>query len=396
MNKPLIVIVGAIIILILLLIWVYLLFFGTPKTAEDLFSNFNLGGQTENIPDQNINATNTEPVLTNVRDKKLRQLTTKPVAGFGEINEFQTPTLPTLYYVEMGTGHIFSINLETSEETRVSGTTVVGANLAEVSSNGDYVVMMSKNNTKSAPLVVGKISTTTSELEIEDFSNPADQFNLSKDGTELMYSSREPEGLVGHVYNFTNQTKKVLFKLPFHETFIQWGEKSNMPHYFNPKPSYALEGYLYQALNEKTSRLPVEGFGLSSLATKDIVAYSAFSMTGTKNYLYDRNLHTNEQIPIRILPEKCVLNSSTSLICAYDGQTSLPAEFPDAWYQGKVSFKDSLFLIDGPNKEDLKLLVNTFTETGRELDITNLKLGISGRVLYFINKNDNTLWMYEL
>jgi hypothetical protein len=285
--------------------------------------------------------------------------------------------------------------LETGEEKRISGTTVAGTNVATISPKGDYAIMGSRNNTKTFPLTIGKISTTTSDLQIEEFSNSAEQFKISDDGKELLYATREPTGLAGHVYNFTKKSDKVLFNLPFHEASIQWGSQSSETHYLYPKAAYALEGYLYQVTNSKISRLPVDGFGFSGLASKDKIAYSTFDGYSLKNFTYNRTDNTIKSTPIRVLPEKCVIYKKTSnIICAFEEINNLPIEFPDAWYQGEVKFKDSLWLISETDN-DLKFLVDTFRETKREVDITNLKSGSSDRAVYFINKNDNTLWMYE-
>ena len=119
MNKPIFIIIGALIILVLIFIWVYLLFFGTPKTVTEVFTDF--GGSSETVIDQNNNidlATTSDNTVINTERKKLRQLTTKQVAGFSEIDEPITASLPSLYYVEMGTGHVYSIQLETGEEKR--------------------------------------------------------------------------------------------------------------------------------------------------------------------------------------------------------------------------------------------------------------------------------------
>ncbi len=396
MNKPIFIIIGALIILVLIFIWVYLLFFGTPKTVTEVFTDF--GGSSETVIDQNNNidlATTSDNTVINTERKKLRQLTTKQVAGFSEIDEPITASLPSLYYVEMGTGHVYSIQLETGEEKRLSGTTVASVNTAIVSPKGDYVVMGNRNNTKTFPLTIGKISTSSTDLQIEEFSNSAEQFKISNDGKELLYATRESTGLGGHVYSFAKKSDKVLFNLPFHEANIQWGSQSNETHYLYPKASYSLEGFLYQVTNGKMSRLPADGFGFSGLATKDKIVYSISEGNSLKNYTYNRNNNARESLPVRILPEKCIISNSTSnLVCAFEETNDLPFEFPDAWYQGKLNFKDSLWLISGTDN-DLKFLVNTFKETNREVDITDLKSGSSDRAIYFINKNDNTLWMYE-
>lgn len=391
MKKQLIIIIGVGIILILLLIWAYLLFFGTPKSGEQVIDNLGLSENNPQVLDTNTNS-NTASTSENTNRPKLRQLTTKPVAGFNEIRATTTDNL-TLYYVEMGTGHIYSQNLETGVENRISATTIAGINTALISNTGEYVVMSNKNN-KNSKLFISKISTTTEEIVPEELSSQVDQFKISLSGNNLLYTTKENFGLAGYSYNLKSGSNKEIFKLPFHEAVMQWGNEASDTHYFYPKSSYLLEGYLYKVKDGKTSRLPIEGFGLTALANDNIAIYSAGTNSVHKNYVYNLSLNTRSEVPFTFLPEKCLLAlKSTKIICAWENK-KLPLEFPDAWYKGSMSYQDSIWIIYG-NDLSSTLVVDTLKESGRGVDITNLSIGNSEKALYFINKNDNTLWMYE-
>lgn len=393
MKQQVLIISGAIIIFLLVAVWVYLLFFGTPKGVQDVFSDLGIvGEETNEIIEEEIVTENTE-----TEDQELRQLTTKEVAGFVEVNEPDRDLnlLPIIYYAEKGTGHIFSINLETGEENRISGTTVPETNVAKISPNKDWVVFGKHSHTKTFPLVIGKLN-TDSEMEIEDFLTTVGQFTLSAKGDELMYTTLEQSGLSAHNYNLNTGKSSDIFDLPFFEATIQWGSGSNDTHYAYPKPSYLFEGYLYKIKNKQISRLPASGFGFSALTNDSIIAYNKTKNQTLLGNIYNYDTKTNKEIPLVTLPEKCVLGEKTAnLICAQDQETSLSFDFPDNWYKGNFNFKDSLWLING---EDLSatLLVDIFAKTNREVDAINLAIGNTERAVYFINKIDNTLWMYEL
>ncbi len=392
MNKPIFIIIGAIIIFILVLVWAYLMFFGTPKNMQDIFADLNF---QENLEDVSINVV-TEDTVVNVNRPALRQLTTRLVAGFREIDAPPTADLPTIYYTEMGTGHIYAINLESGEETRISGTTVVGVNSASISPKGDYVAYGIANSSKNIKLLLGEIS-TSSDLVAEEISTTIDKFWINDNGNELLYTTREEIGLVAYSYNLANSTKRNVFSLPYHEALIQWGSTATAAHYVYPKPAYLFEGYLSEITGNKIKRLPVDGYGFSGLANKDIVAYSTLDRQDVKSYIYNKTNNTHNPFPLQInfMPEKCIISkNNNNLICAYD-TTAKMAEFPDSWYQGVTSFKDSLWLVSG-DALSAQFLVDTFTASNREIDITDLSIGSSERAVYFINKNDNTLWMYEL
>lgn len=399
MKQQIFVIIGAVIILLLVFVWIYLLFFGTPKNIQETITNIGgVGNNTTQVDKNGIEIEDTndeegEPVINTDRPN-LRQLTTKPVAGFREINEPITDELPTIFYVEMGTGHIYSIDLENGDEKRVSATTVAGTNVADISPTGEYAVFGKRNNTKYFPVVIGEIGTST-DTDIIELTSTADQFYIS-DENELLYTTKNLSRLAGHSYDLETNTNRLLFELPFYEATIQWGEDANDTHYAYPNPSSQLEGYLYQINSGNTTRLHAAGFGLSALANDDIIAFNVAEEQIYKGHILNRETNEKTQASWVMMPEKCTISKTTPvLICAEDDEAQLSPNFPDDWYQGEVSFKDSLWVISG---DDLsaRLLVDTFEESGREIDVINMSIGNSTKAVYFINKNDNTLWMYEL
>ncbi len=392
MNKQIFIIIGAVIVLILIVTWAYLLIFGTPKDANDVFTELGLSGEEEEItfvPTPVVE----EPVV-DVEKPKLRQLTTKLVAGYREVTG--SDGIPYVYYVEMGTGHIYSIDLNSSVETRLSGTTVKNTYKAEISPLGDYVAIASLENSKNMPLVLGKMSTTTeSNLELTDFNETVRDFSIS-DKNELMYSSLVNGELVGYYYNLANKKKSNLFSIPFVDANIQWSsDGSTGSQYIFPKASYALEGFLYEVKNNKLTRLPLDGFGFSAAANNEMILYSYLEGNTAISGVYNRETGETQNLDAMVLPEKCFIPKiGLIFVCAYEA-TSKPYQFPDSWYRGETSFKDSLYAISGTEITS-QLLIDTYTESSREIDIVDIKTGEKGEELYFINKNDNSLWMYEI
>ncbi len=394
MQKKVLIIIGSIIITILLLVWVYLLVFGTPKNVSEVFTDFSKNsGEIETVEEAKDTPENQTTVDTT--GSKLKQLTTKPIAGFNEITSTTTNS-KFVYYAEMGTGHIYAINLNTGEEKRLSGTTVTGVNTAAISAKGDYVVLGNRGNDKSIMVTVGKISTSTNEIITKELSTTVDDLTITINGNDLLYTTKDVSSLSGHAYNFKTGTDKTIFTVPFHEAIIQWGKKAEDTHYLYPKPTYLLEGYLYQIKNGKMSRLPVSGHGLTALANEEIVAYTVSKNGERKNYVFDRKTKTTSPLAPSILPEKCIIAvSGYKLICAWEGGVESPIESPDKWYQGVTKYKDSLWNIYGDDST-INLITDTLKDSGREIDIINLMIGNEDRAMYFINKNDNTLWMYEI
>ena len=363
-------------------------------------------GDEVTVPEQNIIATTT----TVTTRAKLRQITTKPVAGFREIisdntNAESESQLPTVYWVEMGTGHIYASDLETKTENRISGTTVGDVNLADISPKGDFVAFGKREYSKNYPLLVSKIDPGEENLSLREVAAKAEQFSISADGKHLLFANKTDYGLTGVAYNLTTQNRSDLFKIPFHEATIQWGSAINSPVYVYPKTSYMLDGFLLEINNGVTKRLSASGIGFSALANSQVILYTSNEKNIPTSHIVDRKTKTDHPLSLSLLPEKCVGTQAISfLICATDRNTTLPSQFPDTWYQGSLRFQDSLWFIRLEDDEvswelltdTTKNELNPTENSGREIDITNIQLGNSSRVVYFINKNDNTLWMYEL
>ncbi len=388
MQKKFFILLALLVIILLVAVWGYLFLNANPDTAEDVFGNLNPGGEV--LPPL---AENPEVATStiNLDRAKLRQLTTKRVIGYTELQNSST-TPAVIYYAEEGTGHIFAIDLGTGAETRISGTTFAQADIASFSSNGKYVAIAGDSSQKSKNLEVGTISTTTNSVSVFITEKVFD-FNLISD--QLTFTAPGTSGAVGYNIDLKTEQKSNIFSLPFFDAAVVWGKAVSDPIYVYPKASYALEGYLYEIENRSLNRLPASGFGFIAFANQDMIVYSTRSNSKPTGYIYNRKNNASGVMQAPVYPEKCTYSSTGyTFYCAHEA-TKPPFEYPDAWYKGTVSYKDGLYRLEGDTMSG-ELLVDTFAETNRELDITNLKLGAYDYALYFINKNDNSLWMYEL
>jgi hypothetical protein len=102
------------------------------------------------------------------------------------------------------------------------------------------------------------------------------------------------------------------------------------------------------------------------------------------------------QLPVATIADKCVWAPDDSMIyCGIPVDPSSDAAYPDDWYQGAVSFSDRIWKIDVASRY-AQLALDFTEETDESLDATALALGPDGATLVFINKNDSSLWSYQL
>jgi len=391
MKQKVFIIFGIIFLIALIALWVYLFFFYGKDEAPrftDLGPEGSLDGGVIIPP------TPLEPVVatTTAARPRLRQLTTKPVIGFMEAGSATTSLSVT--FAEAGTGHIFSVDTLSGSEVRLSNTTVAEANFASFSPSGQIVALRSKNDRRTSPITIGRLNPGESNLTTVEIDKQVLDFAVINEG-ELMYSHKTSEGIENRVYALTNSSDRPLFTVPFYETAMRWGTTSSSTHYVYPKPSYLLEGYVYSYRGSVMNREPIQGFGLSALISVAHVSYSSMSNFETESFIYNRLTGTTERSSLVIIPEKCTPGLSINTLWCGSEITDLPIEFPDSWYRGQLAFSDTIWELDLETGSAIAL-VDTLAASGREIDIINMSKGQSGTALYFINKNDNTLWMYEL
>lgn len=388
MKRPVFIIIGAVIVFILLSVWVYLFFFNTPKNgANDEFTDLNLTDTT----DTTVTEFETEDALIDVfSPEALRQLTTLKTIGFQEVIK-DASSSPEVYYAEAGTGNIFSINLETGEETRISKTTIPESRKVAITKNGEFVLFQSGTGLNSE-FYLGTLSTSSDEISLDDLPSNIISFTETNDNTFLLAVQNVDSVTAQEYYPKTKKTAN-LFTIPFREVSIDWGETGKDTHYFYPKASKELEGYLYSVNNNKIKRLPISEYGLSAIGNNNYIITG-----GLNNGNYSTDSFTivdgsSQLLPLTLLPEKCdfVSLESFETICAVNTNDNI-RDLPDSWYQGLMSSVDSLWKFNLITNV-ATLIINTNFETGREIDIIDIDLGEKG--VYFINKNDSTLWLFD-
>lgn len=391
MKRTTFIIIALGVIVLLIGLWVYSLLYGSPQKASELFADFGFfGGNTSDTPIP-IEPVIIEKPVVDVITAKLRQLTTRPIIGFYE--KYSTTTEPRfIVYAEAGTGHIFSINLDSGEEIRISNITIPAALEATFSQAGDFVAIRSGYSAQSDVVLVDirtpdAVTSETVPYRISDFT-------FDRNGS-LLFTEETGAGTVGKKFSTVTKIVETIFTIPFLSATVRWSVRGDTPIYVYPKASARLPGYLYEVSAGKINRLPISGGGLTSEAGRNYIAFTKLVDTEQQSFIY--NLVTEEIVksPIIISPEKCIFSdiSESTLYCGYEA-TTYSYSFPDEWYMGTRSFSDRIWRIN-LNSQSATQIINPITTTGRDLDITNMTTGENDAFLYFINKNDNTLWTYE-
>jgi hypothetical protein len=342
---------------------------------------------------------------------RLRQLTTYPVAGIQGISEKIPATeteleknTPTALYVAKDTGFIFKQSLVSTGEKKVSSLTIPNTHEALFNSTGTAVLFRYiKPGSETIETYSGKI---TSFSELSQINNIIGTFfpqNISStaflsNGTKLVYGI--PSTLSGSIWTTSmpdGSDKKQALSSAFTEWLVEWPIEGKM--FFTTKASGGILGFTYQLntvsgeFNKVIGNIP----GLTSKINQNgtLLIFNRSGETSTALNILDIAKQTVLQTGLQTLSDKCTwAKDMITVYCAVPISLEV-AQYPDSWYQGLVSFSDSIWAINS-NTGITKLVVNILSNESKEIDVTNIALDPEEKYLLFVNKKDGTAWSYRL
>jgi hypothetical protein len=382
MNKLSLIIIAGVIFLILALSWVYLIFYGKPDTAGELFANLGFGSATD--PSLNVVPDTTDSLpdpVVDVDSSALQQLTTRPVVGFGVTNDL-------VRFMEEGTGHIYEIDLATGAETRLTNTTIPRVSTALFNDAADMVVFTIYEDT-SVTNTIGTIP-LTGDTTLETYSLPLGSENVAfLDNETLLYSVTGANTTL-YTYDLSNRTTATVVSAPFWSinTFAVNGEALLINRFAENLSGAFFDANPFTALSEMH-------FGLTGFPTSEYLVYSYANDGRFVNKAADRTTGSETDLSLTALKEKCAGFDLNTLYCATPAPGAVTPEVLKAWYQGIYRFTDNLWSLDLSTGTGT-LLVLLEETSGREIDLINPRFAPDTTALFFTNKNDNSLWRYEL
>lgn len=419
---------------------------GTPTNTDNgsdgtnFISQFNPFGQTKTPNTENKPGTITETNPTQTPETvktKLMKISSVPIAGYTSfmkerLKEVPAPTtIPTteektpvnnkapspkndtefslaLRYVEKSGGNIYQTFVDKIMERKFGGVVIPIVYDAYFGNKGNEVIMryLKSDNqtieTFSGNLpkeYIGGDSVENNEIKGDFLPDNIKDISISPDNLKAFYlfnlKNSSGENQIGTILNFGDKKKTQVFDSPFTEWLSQWGNMKNIN--LTTKASGVAPGYMYSVdLSKKTLSQVFGGInGLTTLGSPDgkMVLYGDSSLS---LYIYDINTKNSEPLQINTLPEKCVWGKASDIVyCAVPKSVS-QLLYPDAWYQGEVSFNDAIWKIDLKNGNSTMLVDPETISIGERVDAIKMTLDEGENYLFFINKKDNFLWKLDL
>lgn len=395
MNKTTI-FLGILLLFVLLAGGVY--FFVLRDTSVNPGTNpsFNPDGTPITIPRDDTN----DFVIDNTPTQEkttLTQIHTAPVAGADtRITEIEVTVGSTtetvrsqvVQYVDKQTGHVFSYDPETNTAERISNTTFPGIQEVFWFTNPNKVVFRYVSTGGEVETYLGEIS----DGSLAGSYLPIDLSAVHTHEDSLLSVTATERGSEGYTTNSDGRSERTLFETDLLSIII--------PTFTNTftavltKPASTLLGALYFYENGTQKRILGGINGLTALPNKEgtLIAFSESQERTFTASLYDRNTQEVRGLPLPVLPEKCVWADEDTLYCMVP-EVIPPANYPENWYQGYVSFTDSLWRFD--TQLGTARALAFFDESG-PFDGVSLSVDEDEEYLTFINRRDGSLWGFDL
>lgn len=349
---------------------------------------------------------------------RLHELHKTPVAGVGFMEEGRgsNHTISTRY-LERGLGYIFETPLETYIESRIVNETrprvmeaLWGNNgrsvaVRSVDDNGEGIIKTQIINI-TAPTVSFSTSTSTEKisngfLKTEEVFLPSyiPFMATSEDGADQLFYLENGSGAsIGTVSTNRASNSSKIFTSSFTEWLPQFPNQTLVT--LTTKPSATIPGYLF-FVDVKTKAFVKIFGGVNGLTTltshnENFVLYSETKGKAPELSIYNTVTKESSPLYLKTLPEKCAWGKNDLYIayCAVP-QTIVPAEYPDQWYQGVISFSDDLWEIDTRTLSTKKIM-SPMDFSASSLDIINPVLSSDDQYLLFMNKLTGAPWVFRI
>lgn len=373
---------------------------------DGLGSLFPFGDRSASVPQGVTSSTTVELTKSEVSPiPDLRQLSLVPIAG---ATSFRNGSSTAIRYMERGTGHIYEAYGESLTQIRISNKTIPKVYEAVWGNNGNSVLMRfldEEDNirTFSGELVspkTGLIDPSQKNLEGLFLPSNIREIAISPKQNRMFYLSSDQSEAVGLLSPLRGERPSAILATSFREWSAAWPKENIIA--LTAKPSGLHPGLMY-FLNPETkeiTRVLDRIAGLTAIVSADggnlLYGNSDTRNGSTRLYLYKIKDGSRSELLIKTLPEKCVWSLKDPAIAYCAAPRVLEsAVYPDAWYQGKVSFIDTIWRFDS-DTETLTRLADLQALTNQEIDATHLKLSPDDKYLLFTNKNDLTLWVLKI
>ena len=331
-------------------------------------------------------------------------------------------TIPTtvVRWVDRGRGNIYEAHGDNLDVNTISNTVVPKIYESSWNKNLTAFIALTMPDNSSEPSgvyaelkarILPKVATSTtssltnqssaSNYELKGKSLPEHiiAYAVSPKKDRIFLFVNESGTGIGYTAGFNGGSVTQLFTTPITQVNVEWPTDNTIA--ITTKGSASERGYLY-FVDAKTGvwkkilgPLP----GLSTKVSTD-AKYVLASVTGNSDNvltsIYNVSAKKGTDAVIRTLADKCVWGNfyKEMVYCGVPSE-QIKATYPDDWYKGIISFIDKIWQVNATTGE-IHLVSSIVDTSDRVIDAFNLGLDERDDFLFFMNKNDLSLWSLDL
>ncbi len=212
--------------------------------------------------------------------------------------------------------------------------------------------------------------------------------------TNLRYTVVEDNATVAYEMDWEEGTTKSLWRIPLTDIDTKWTDRGAL---IINKPAPWLTSGVYSVENGTLTRVVAPEYVLSAKTEMSgrFILYSYFDneLGGSANYILDRETSTVSPSALIAIPDKCTFILE-NFWCASSFEVSTSnRDVLNDWYRGEFTASDALW--QGKADGSAAYVDNLSGLAGFYIDVTQLT-GTKDNQLFFINKTNNTLWVYKI
>ncbi|MCX6786219.1 MAG: hypothetical protein NTU85_00090 [Candidatus Kaiserbacteria bacterium] len=299
-------------------------------------------------------------------------------------------------YIERQSGNVFSYLTHTGMLTRTSNKTIPGIQSAAWLPDASVAFVrylsgdnFSTINTYALPSVSSAISS--------GFFLPQNLSDIRVSSTSVLILASGVNGSVASTVHLDGTRTSAVFSTPLSSLRISFAGKNQYLAYTKPSVSLSGSAFLVNSSGH-FSRIAGPLNGLIALASHSgkwtLISYTLNNAMQLE--LVDTTNGSVVPLPVATIADKCVWTADdSSVYCGIPMNPPSDSAYPDDWYQGVVQFSDRIWKIDVSGRF-AQLVLDFPSETKTSLDAEALAIDPLNTTLVFVNKNDLSLWSYQL
>ncbi len=306
--------------------------------------------------------------------------------------DFKTGTTSTttlLLSIGKGSGTVRMYDPQTNTTSIVGTISIPNIISSGFTSNGTYVVVQSQENDTVKTIVLKNEPRTLKE---ERFFSPLfSASNISSffiEGNTMYFIEKIQSGSELYMYVPSTGKRTLLYRGAFSDLY-GFSRQGNI--FLGTKAALGTQGFIFK-LDTKNGLVTKLTSGTTLLGTPnqngDFILLSEFYTNGAEAGILEVSIKERTFLSLETLKDKCVPDFSTKTFMFCGVPRVITQNMPDAWYMGKVSTDDVLYLIDTEQGS-----LSTLTSTDEVVDVISPQSSQYSGILTFINKKDLSPWI---